>query len=480
MPHAGCYMWRPWLIRLHWVSDSLITLAYYSIPLTLVYFVRKKRDLPYRWMFLMFGAFIVACGTTHLMEVITLYHPIYWVSGSVKAVTAVLSVATAVALIPLVPEALTLRGPGELEAINQRLEREIEERKRGEKRFRLLLDAAPDAMTIVNEKGIIVLVNNQVEKLFQYTREELLGQPIEILIPERFQDKHPEHRRSYSRDPHTRPMGAGLDLYARRKDGTEFPAEISLSPMESEGGMLVTAAIRDVTAQKMAEKALQTTNKELEAFSYSVSHDLRTPLRAIDGFSRELLENYKERLDERGQKDLARIRSATQRMSQLIDDLLNLSRLNISELALEDVDLSALAEQIVEERIKGEPNRSVEFRATPNLTTKGDARLLVIALENLLSNAWKFTQKQPQAKIAFGVTHQNGVKAFFVRDNGVGFNMAYADKLFGVFQRLHDEREFPGTGIGLALVQRIIHRHGGKVWAEAEENKGATFYFTLS
>jgi light-regulated signal transduction histidine kinase (bacteriophytochrome) len=221
-------------------------------------------------------------------------------------------------------------------------------------------------------------------------------------------------------------------------------------------------------------------NKELEAFSYSVSHDLRAPLRAIDGFSKELLTNCEDRLDERGKDDLRRIRAATQRMGQLIDDLLELSRLTRSELKFETVDLSTQVQDIEQKLAASDPQRQVEYVTAPDLTAAGDPHLLQIALENLLQNSWKFTRPRSRPKIEFGVLNQNGDRTYFIRDNGVGFNMAYAEKLFKPFQRLHDSKEFPGTGIGLALVQRIIYRHGGKVWVEAEENKGATFYFTLS
>ncbi len=220
-------------------------------------------------------------------------------------------------------------------------------------------------------------------------------------------------------------------------------------------------------------------NKELEAFSYSVSHDLRAPLRAIDGFSKELLTNCNDQLDERGKEDLSRIRAATQRMGQLIDDLLELSRLTRSELRYEEVDLSALFWHIAHHLKANDSARQVEWVAAPHMNVQGDPHLLQIAMDNLVQNAWKFTHTLEKATIQFGTLNKNGVQAYFIKDNGVGFNMAYAEKLFKPFQRLHDAKDFPGTGIGLALVQRIIHRHGGQVWVESEENKGTTFYFTL-
>jgi light-regulated signal transduction histidine kinase (bacteriophytochrome) len=245
-----------------------------------------------------------------------------------------------------------------------------------------------------------------------------------------------------------------------------------------------TMVSRDELEQRVRDRTVQleAANKELEAFSYSVSHDLRAPLRSIDGFSQALLEDYFDKIDEQGKDHLRRVRSATQRMAQLIDDVLNLSRVTRSEMRFEKIDLSTLVSRIRKELQERQPDRKVEFAISPGLVGRGDARLLRIVLENLLGNAWKFTGKHPLAKIEFGITHVghgHDKPVFYVRDDGAGFDMAYVDKLFAPFQRLHAPTEFPGTGIGLATVQRIIHRHGGRVWAEGEVEKGATFFFTL-
>ena len=243
---------------------------------------------------------------------------------------------------------------------------------------------------------------------------------------------------------------------------------------------------REVTERKRAEEEVQkanielaAVNKELEAFAYSVSHDLRAPLRSIDGFSQALMEDYPDKLDEQGKGYLQRVRSATQRMGVLIDDLLSLSRVTRSEMRRETVDLSALAQSIAEELQETQPERQIDFVIVPGLTASGDSQLLHQLMENLLGNAWKFTGRHPKARIEFGITQVDGKDTFFICDDGVGFDMAYADKLFGVFQRLHSQEEFPGTGVGLATVQRIVHRHGGQVWAEGKVEEGATFYFTL-
>jgi light-regulated signal transduction histidine kinase (bacteriophytochrome) len=237
------------------------------------------------------------------------------------------------------------------------------------------------------------------------------------------------------------------------------------------------AAHNETLKRQAAE--LVAANTELDAFAYSVSHDLRAPLRSIDGFSQILLEDHAERLDEAGRDSLNRVRAASQRMGMLIDDLLKLAKVTRSEMRTEAVDVSAMARDIAAELQRAAPERQVEFTISPGLEARGDARLLRVALENLLRNSWKYTAKQARPRIEVGCVEGNGERAFMVRDNGAGFDMQYADKLFGVFQRLHSADEFEGTGVGLATVRRVISRHGGRIWAEGAVDQGATFYFTL-
>ncbi len=622
---------------------------------------------------------------------------------------------------------------------------DIHDRKRAERRFSQVIEGAPNGMIVVDSSGRITLVNNQIENSFGYSRDELLGKKIEILVPERFRADHPAFRVDFTARPTARPMGAGRELFGLRKNGTEFPVEIGLNPLQTEQGVMVlgtivditerkqseekvrrsqeqlagiigsamdaiitvddgqrivlfnaaaermflfvaedaigqpldrfiperfraahkahvenfgktnitrrsmeslgglfalradgeefpieasisqivaegkkffTVILRDVTERKRSEEVLkeqarildlapvlirdvsgrimmwntgaeqmygwtgaealdqtahvllktefprpieeikarlyarghwegelvhtrrdggrlvvasrwvlhkdergapsavlevnnditerrraeeevrrlnteleqrvadrtaqlQAANKELEAFSYSVSHDLRAPLRHINGFSQALLEDCSDNLDELGKSYLQEIRAASQEMAQLIDDVLQLARVTRAEMHREPVDLSKVAHEIAGDLRKTHPDRVVTLHIQNGLVAQGDKRLLKIALTNLIANAWKFTAKQPQPEISFALELSNGETVYVVRDNGAGFDMAYADKLFGAFQRLHTAGEFEGTGVGLATVQRIINRHGGQVWAHGSTNQGAAFYFKL-
>jgi len=349
-----------------------------------------------------------------------------------------------------------------------------QELRASEQKYKTLVDHALVGIGI-HQDNRIVFANRRMATMLGYSPEEFIGLQIADLI-------HPAERSAVLSRAHKRQSGSlepeTYEIRLLRKDGSFFYALISNGLIDYNGRVATLITISDITDTK-ARKELEEANKELEAFSYSVSHDLRAPLRSIDGFSQALLEDYADKLDDQGREYLRRIRAASQRMAQLINDLLTLSRVTRAEIHFEEVDLSTIVENIAAELKESQPNRDVKFIIAQNVKAYGDSHLLRIVLENLLSNAWKFTSKHKNAVIEFGAKESDGKRVYFVRDDGAGFDMAYVDKLFVPFQRLHEQDEFEGTGIGLATVQRIVHRHGGMVWAEGEVEKGATFYFTL-
>jgi PAS domain S-box-containing protein len=375
---------------------------------------------------------------------------------------------------------------------------DVTKRRQAEERFRRVVESSPSAIILIDKMGKILLINAQTERLFGYSRLELIGQPMEILVPERFRTKHPGYRADFFAAPTARAMGVGRDLYGARKDGSEVPVEIGLSPIETGEGLQVLASIIDITERKKAEEKVQhlneeleqrvtdrttqltAANKELEAFSYSVSHDLRAPLRHIGGFT-ELLS--KTPLIQ-GNATLGRyakiISESVQQMGLLIDDLLSFSRMGRTEMLKTQMDLADLVAGIVRDLKPQFEGRRVEWKIGTLPQVRGDPAMMRVVLVNLLSNALKYSRPRDPAIIEVSAaTGEHGEKIISVRDNGAGFDMKFADKLFGVFQRLHSSDEFEGTGIGLATVRRIIQRHGGRTWAEGIVDKGAVFYFSL-
>lgn len=360
--------------------------------------------------------------------------------------------------------------------------------------FKGIMDIAADAFISIDQAQRIILFNQGAERIFGYTASEVLGQPLTMLLPEPARAAHGSHIAHFSRLPvAARQMGERGAISGRHKDGSLFPAEASISRMAIGGRMVFTAILRDVTAAREAEESIQrlnadlvqraqqleNANRELEAFSYSVSHDLRAPLRTITGFAQVLVEDLADKLGTEGKDYLNRITEASRRMALLIDDMLSLSRLTRGPIQRQSVNLSEIACSIVEDLRKEEPERQVEVVIAEGLVARADPHLMRTVLANLLGNSWKYTGKKSSAHMEFGSVEQDGRRIFHVRDDGAGFDMAYVHKLFGAFQRLHGMKEFPGNGVGLATVQRIIHKHGGEVWAEAAVERGATFYFTL-
>ena len=360
------------------------------------------------------------------------------------------------------------------EHLEQMVDERTEELRVSVETYRTLVTHAQVGIAI-HQNGTIVFANEQMLRLSGYSSEELIGMPISRLID-------PEQAELIMKRAKDRVHGRSVpDSYEMRfvtKDGSLKPTTLSNALIEYQGKTATLVTIFDITDSKL-RRELEMANRELEMFAYSVSHDLRAPLRSIDGFGRALMEDAGEQLSPDALEDIARIRGATQRMAALIDAILRLSRLSRAEMKREQLDLSAMAEEIGSDLRAAEPDRNVAFSVAPGLTGLADRTLLRAVLENLLGNAWKFTRHHQSAHIEFGMVDRDGKNVYFVRDDGAGFDMKYADKLFTPFQRLHTDAEFPGTGIGLATVQRIIRRHGGDIWVESAVEKGTTFFFTL-
>ncbi|MGF6538992.1 PAS domain S-box-containing protein [Paraburkholderia youngii] len=363
---------------------------------------------------------------------------------------------------------------------------DITERRRLEERFRQVVEAAPNAMVMVDHGGRIVLVNAQTEKLFGYPRNELIGQSIEALVPERFRAHHPAYRASFYSNLTSRPMGAGRDLYGLRKDRSEFPVEIGLNPLSTDEGKFVLAAVVDITARKQAElellrktDELARSNKDLEQFAYLASHDLQEPLRAVAGPLQMLQMRYKGQLDNRADEFITHAVDGATRMQALINDLLAYSRVGRSDDARQLTDCAQILAQALKSLSVMMEESGAEVRTETLPALVAIPTHLTLLFQNLIGNAVKFRDKSRPVRIDVGAKRQGEGWLFWVKDNGIGIDPQYFERIFLVFQRLHTRSEYPGTGIGLALCKRIVEQHGGQIWVESVPEEGATFFFTL-
>lgn len=635
MPHGQCFLWQPSVLWLHVISDVLIAIAYYSIPITLFFFIRKRNVAGLRWLVAMFGAFILACGATHAMAAWNIWHSAYGVEGILKAITAVLSVATAIVTIRMTPAALRLSSPEALEKTNQHLLEEIAARSTAEERLRRLMDserlaseakirsyfeAASQAIIAVSREGRIGLVNRRTEEMFGYSRAELIGQPLEMLVPESRRGSHAELRAGFFRDPRMRSMGAGMDLSGLRKDGTKFPVEIGLSYVESEEGTLALGLVNDITERRTAEAAiaqknaeirdseaqlrsyleaasqailavsaagkivlvnrateemfgyrreellggeiemllpqrfrvvhvayraeyvanprvrgagvgmdlwarrkdgtefpveiglsyidtadgtltlglvtditerkraadelaaavdqLRRSNTELEQFAYLASHDLQEPLRMITSYLNLLERRCRGRLDEDGEEFLRYAVNGAERMKRLIRDFLAVSRISTQALIREPSDSGEIVANALQNLSAAIEESGTLVQLDPLPSIPADPGLLAQVFQNLIANAIKFHGDRPP-EIRISAREQGSDWIFTVSDNGIGIESRHADRIFRIFERLHESTEYSGSGIGLAICKKIVERHGGRIWFESEPGVGTVFHFTI-
>jgi PAS domain S-box-containing protein len=361
---------------------------------------------------------------------------------------------------------------------------DISERRQAEERFRLAVESSPNGMVMVNIRGQIVLVNAEAERMFGYSRDELVGRSIEMLVPERFRTGHSAHRASFTVKPERRLMGAGRDLYGMRKSGSEFPVEIGLNPITTPQGPLVLCSVVDITERKQAQEVLEArsrellrSNAELEQFAYVASHDLQEPLRMVASYTSLLAEEYGAALDDDARLYIHFAKDGAERMQQLIHDLLSYSRISSRKRAPSAVSSAECLDlALANLRISLDETGCVIRRGDLPIVL-GDRSQIVDLFQNLIANAIKFRRGSPPVIEVLAESEPGGVK-FAVRDNGIGMEPQYFDEVFQVFRRLHTKEEYPGTGIGLAICKRIVERVGGRIWVESVIGQGSTFYFT--
>jgi PAS domain S-box-containing protein len=355
---------------------------------------------------------------------------------------------------------------------------DITARKRAEARFRAVVESAPSGMVMIDRQGTITLINKETERLFGYARDKLIGQPIEVLVPERFRQGHPAFRTAFFGKPETRAMGAGRDLFGVRQDGVEFPVEIGLNPIETDEGVFVLASVVDITARKRTENELRRSNEELERFAYVASHDLQEPLRMVGSYVQMLGKRYRGKLDADADEFIGFALDGALRMQRLIEDLLAYSRVGTRGGAFAPTDLNAVLGRVLAnlELAITESGGSVESDRLP--VVSADAGQLEHLLQNLISNALKFRGPlAPEVRISARRLDREWL--LDITDNGIGIEPEYFDRIFVIFQRLHGRDRYAGTGIGLAIAKKIVERHGGRIWVESLPDRGATFRFTL-
>lgn len=479
----NCGTWPPALGWLHIGSDVAIWGAYMAIPLILAYFViRRRTPLPLvTWLFI---AFIASCGISHLIEAVIFWHPVYRLAGVWKLLTATVSWGTVLALIPIVPR--VLRWPS-LEEVNQKLIVEVAERRAAEDRVRQIIEAAPVGMLMLDEAGRITMCNGELERTFGYSREELMGNQVEMLVPERFRSGHPGHREAFATHPTSRRMGGDQELCGRRKDGSEVPVDIGLNPISTPLGTSVLATVADTTPQRETEmklkhlnQSLNTKNKELEYFVYAASHDLKDPLLSIQGYA-SMMDDGPAGDDDSSNREeyVARILHASERMEDIVNDLLELSRVGRVNIEHSQVDMRKTVLDVIHDL-----SAQVE-RADAEIVVEGEdlaiwfsERQLSTVFQNLIANAIRHGKpSMGQCHVHVGWDVFDEEVRFYVRDNGPGLPEEAHERVFGMFQRLSETTE--GTGIGLTIVRRTAEAHGGRAWVESQPGRGATFYITL-
>ncbi|WP_020410717.1 sensor histidine kinase [Hahella ganghwensis] len=525
-PHGYCYLWQTELVFLHTLSDALIAVSYYSIPLVLYLIWYKKRDLEFNWIFILFATFIFACGTTHLLNIWNTWHNDYYLEGGVKLLTAVVSVMTAVLIWPLLPKVLNMPSLSvlaernkalgdemarredveqelrrlylslehkvaertrELESAKQALENQIELASRAQQRFRSIFESAPNGMIVINQQGVVLQANEQALSIFRYATNELEGQNIEMLVPAELREQHVEDRTHFCDAPERRAMGERKDLYGLRQDGTRVPVEIGLNPVGSIERQEIVASVVDVSERKEYERrienrnaALERSNRELQEFAFIASHDLREPLRKIISFSKLLLSGDYGKFTSEGEEFSGYVVSAAERMRELLDSLLSYSRVTSKGSVFQPTDLDKVIEDVQADLQLSIDETGAEINIAPLTTIECDSSQIRQLMQNVIANSLKYRASgaKPIIQVS-GKQVEDNLYQVCIKDNGIGFEPRHSEQIFEVFKRLHGRETYSGTGMGLAICRKIVERHQGRIWAEGAPGKGAAFYFEL-
>lgn len=503
MPHGHCYFWRPEILWPHVLGDVFTALAYFVIPILLYRFVSNRSDIRYPGVFLAFSLFILCCGVTHLLATVSVWNPIYRVEAVAKVTTAVVSMGTVGLLFRLYRPILAIPSPAQLEQANADLRRENEQRIETEKQlriseqsFRASMDYAPGGMAQIEPNARWRRVNPALCRMLGYSEEELLTAEV-------VQSLHPDDRLSFNQVLRQliegEAEGRFLEVRCVHREGQLKWAMMGIAPVFNDRGQLLHFVLQlmDVTTQKEQQQEimelnasleakvkkrtlqLQEANTELESFSYSVAHDLKAPAKNIEGLTILLHDLYADKLDEQGNELVQHVTQNAKRMNRLISGYLDFSRLGQQNIQKSDFDLTQEFQRVFEELRSAYVELPIHFSIDALPAAYGDPELIRQVVYNLLSNALKYSAKKSEIQIRVKGNREEGHSVYQISDNGVGFDPQSKEKLFRMFQRLHSETDFEGHGIGLAFSYRIVKRHGGRMWADSEPGRGATFYFSL-
>lgn len=496
MPHGYCYMWQPGILWTNVLSDALIALAYFSIPVALLSFLKQRPDIEFKGIFLLFAAFILFCGIAHVFSIYTVWYGAYGLHGVFKAITAIVSVTTAFVLYKSLPQLVSLPSPTQLsEALKSAadehlLRARLELDRKSAAFFKFAAESLPIGVLVVDGKRRIRMFNRTLSNMLGYTETELEGQPIHVLVGEDMEEKHEQLMKAHMSDPRkNRLMAAGRPVKAKKKSGQEIPVEISIEVQDFEGEKHAFASIVDITERTRREEEeerqkqqLARSNQELQQFAYIASHDLKEPLRKIQSFLTVFEEEAEGNMNEEQEDCIRVINDATSRMACLISDLLDLSRV---EQKMEDhsdfISLESILNEtklLIQEQID-EVACDLRCNDIENVTLFGSKSLLIQLFQNLILNSIKYRHLERSPIVTVDAALGDSTVTIKVQDNGSGFPNEKREFIFEPFRRLRSREEVSGTGIGLALCKRIVEAHNGSITASGEPNRGAAFTITL-